>query len=194
MFLRESKIPLSDSSITRASGLLQKQEVLKLQLQYQKEQMQAIHQQKNLLRGVFQHEFLRLHKLWDYDLSQSTLPLSRAAPTGLSRRNKSRVDRACDRAHRLPLRRGRSPEKKKEKPSRKGNNSERYQAVLTYHYSQQKRYSASESSQIRRPAHPPSAPGHPTPSDLLKDLETRINYNQSKIQRQFQTRIQDKRS
>ena len=113
MLLREEKIPFSDSSTPRASGLLQKQEVLKLQLQYQKEQMQAIHQQKNLLRGVFQHEFLRLHKLWDYDLSQSTLPLSRAAPTGLSRRNKSRVDRACDRAHRLPLRRGRRPEKKK---------------------------------------------------------------------------------
>jgi len=36
--------------------------------------------------------------------------------------------------------------RKGKKPSRKGNNSEGYQAVLTCHYSQQKRHSASESS------------------------------------------------
>jgi len=67
----------------------------------------------HLLRGGLQHEFLRLDKLWDHALSRSALPLSRATPTGLSRRSRSRVDRAHDRAHSLPLRRGRMPEKKK---------------------------------------------------------------------------------
>ena len=75
--------------------------------------MQAIHQQKHLLRGVFQYEFLRLHKLRDHDLSRSTLPLSRAAPTELSRRSRSRVGRTHDRANRLPLGRRRRHKKRK---------------------------------------------------------------------------------
>ena len=74
--------------------------------------MEAIDQQPHLLRGVLQHEFLRLDQLQDHDLSRSTLPLSRAAPTRLSRCSRSRVDRAHYGAHRLPHRR-RRPEKKK---------------------------------------------------------------------------------
>ena len=113
MFLRESKIPFADSSIHRASGLLQKEEVLDTSITKSKKQMQAIDQQPHLLRGVLQHEFLRLNKLRDHVLSRSALPLSRAAPTRLSRCSRSRVDRAHYRAHRLSLRRGRRPEKKK---------------------------------------------------------------------------------
>ena len=78
-----------------------------------KQKRQAVDQQSDLLRGVLQHEFLRLNKLRDHALSRSALPLSRAAPTGLSQCSRSRVDKAHDRAHRLPLRRGRRPEKKK---------------------------------------------------------------------------------
>ena len=112
MFLRESKIPFADSSFPRASGLLQKEEVLDTSITKSKKQMQAIDQQPHLLRGVLQHEFLRLNKLRDHALSRSALPLSRAAPTGFSRCSRSRVGRAHYGTHRMPLRR-RRPEKKK---------------------------------------------------------------------------------
>jgi len=113
MFLREPKIPFSDSSNPRASGLLRKEEALDTSITVSKDQIQIVDQQTHLLRGVLQNESLRLDKLRDHGLSRSALPLSRAAPTGLSQCSRSRVDRAHDRAHSLPLRRGRMPEKKK---------------------------------------------------------------------------------
>ena len=58
---------------------------------------------------MLQHEFLRLEKLRDHALSRSALPLSRAIPAGFSWRSRSRDDPAHDRAHRLPLGRGRRP-------------------------------------------------------------------------------------
>src|SRR6185503_1384659 len=66
-----------------------------------------------LLRGVLQNESLCPDKLRDNALSRSTLPLSRAAPTRLNRRSRSRVDRTHDRANRLPLGRRRRPKKRK---------------------------------------------------------------------------------
>ena len=62
---------------------------------------------------MLQHESIRFNKLRDHALSRSALPLSRAAPAGLSRRSRSRESRAHDRAHRLPLGKKRRPEKKK---------------------------------------------------------------------------------
>ena len=61
----------------------------------------------------------------------------------------------------------------------KHNNSEGYQAVITCHYSQQKRHSTFESSKTRRTAHPP-APGRQTPSDLTKDLQNKIQLRSNK--------------
>ena len=75
--------------------------------------MQAIDQQPHLLRGMLQHESLRLNKLLDHALSRSALPLSRAAPTGLSRRSRSRDGSAHYGTHRLPLGGRRRSEKKK---------------------------------------------------------------------------------
>ena len=62
---------------------------------------------------MLQNESLRPDKLRDNALSRSTLPLSRAAPTGLNRRSRSRVGRAHDKANRLPLGRRRRPKKRK---------------------------------------------------------------------------------
>ena len=62
---------------------------------------------------MLQHESLRLGEFRDHAQSRSTLPPSRAAPAGFSRRRRSRDSRAHDGAHRLPLRRGRRSEKKK---------------------------------------------------------------------------------
>ena len=113
MFLREPKIPFSDSSNPRASGVLQKEEVPDTSITISKDQIRTSDQQTHLLRGVLLNESFRLDKLRDHGLSRSALPLSGAAPTRLGRRSRSRVDRAHDRAHSLPLRRGRMPEKKK---------------------------------------------------------------------------------
>ena len=113
MFLREPKIPFSDSSNPRASGVLQKKEVLNTSITVSKDQIRIFDQQTHLLRGMLQNESLRLDKLRDYGLPRSALPPSRAAPSGLSRHSRSRVGRAHDRTHRLPLRRGWMPEKKK---------------------------------------------------------------------------------
>ena len=178
MFLREPKIPFSDSSNPRASGLLRKEEALDTSITVSKDQIQKFDQQTHLLRGVLQNESLRLDKLRDHGLSRSALPLSRAAPIGLSQCSRSRVDRAHYGAHSLPLRR--RPVKKK-KPSREGNNSEGYQAVLTCHYSQQKRRSVSASPSNRRPARPLPDPGRPMPSNWPRDLHSKNNHHQSKI-------------
>ena len=141
--------------------------------------MQEVDQKTHLLRRLLEHEFLCPGKLWDSSLSRNALPLSRAAPTGLSRRCRSRVDRAHDKAHRLPLRRRRRHEKT-EKPSRKGKKSEGYLAIITCHYSRQRQRSTSESSQTRWTAHPPPAPGRPTPSDSPKDLQSKIRLRSNK--------------
>jgi len=63
------------------------------------------------MRGVFQNESLRPDKLRDNALSRSTLPLGRAATTGLSRRSRCRIDSTQVRANRPPLRRRRWPKK-----------------------------------------------------------------------------------
>ena len=112
MFLREPKIPFSDSSNPRASGVLQMEEVLDTSITVSKDQIRTFDQQTHLLRGMLQNKSLRLDKLRDYGLPRSTLPPSRAAPSGLNRHSRSRVSRAHDRTHRLPLRRGRRPKKK----------------------------------------------------------------------------------
>ena len=117
------------------------------------------------MRRVLQHKFLWLNKLRDHALSRSALPSSRAAPTRLSRRSRSRVDRAHYGAHSLPLRR--RPVKKK-KPSREGNNSKGHQAVLTCQYSQQRQPSASGSSTNRRPARKHSSSTYKDESSTLK--------------------------
>ena len=62
---------------------------------------------------MLQNESLRLDKLRDYGLPRSALPSSRAAPSKLSRRGRSRDGQALNRTHRLPLGRRRRPEKKK---------------------------------------------------------------------------------
>ena len=54
---------------------------------------------------------------------------------------------------------------RKGKAIKKRNTSEKYKSVPTCHYFQQKRRSAFESSQTRRPTRPPPSPGHPTPFD-----------------------------
>ena len=113
MFLREQKIPFSNSSNPRASGVLQMEEVLDTSITVSKDQIRTFDQQTHLLRGLLQNKSLRLDKLRDYGLLRSALHPSRAAPSGLSQRSRSRVGRAHDRTHRLPLRRGRRPEKKK---------------------------------------------------------------------------------
>ena len=113
MFLREPKIPFSNSSNPRALGVLQKEEVLDTSITISKDQIRIFDQQTHLLRGMLQNESLRLDKLRDYGLHRSALHPSRAAPSGLSRHCRSRVGRAHDRTHHLPLRRGRRPEKKK---------------------------------------------------------------------------------
>ena len=66
---------------------------------------------------MFEHELPRLSKLQDHAQPRSALPLSRATPARFSRRSGSRDGRAINRAHRLPLGRGRRPKKKK-KPSK----------------------------------------------------------------------------
>ena len=110
-------MPFSDSSKPRASGLLQK-EVLDTSITVSKDRIKTFDQETHSLRGVLQHEFLRLDKLRDHALSRSApplsrVPLSRAAPARLRRSSRSRVDRAHDRAHRPPLGGRRRPEKKK---------------------------------------------------------------------------------
>ena len=116
-----------------------------LQPQTQRNKRQAVDQQSDLLRGVLQHEFLRLSKLRDHTQPRSTLPLGKTTPAGLSRRNRSRDGRALSGAHRLPLERGKRPRKKKKAIKRKRKTPEKLQLELTYHYSQQKRPPTSES-------------------------------------------------
>ena len=113
MFLSEPKMPFSDSSNPRASGVLQKEEVLNTSITVPKDQIRTFDQQTHLLRGMLQNESLLLDKLRDYGLPRSALPPSRAALTGLSRRSRSRVGRAHDKANRLPLGRRRRPKKRK---------------------------------------------------------------------------------
>ena len=83
MFLREPKIPFSDSSNPRASGLLQEEEVQDTSITISKDQIRTSDQQTHLLRGVLLNESFRLDKLRDHGLPRSALPLSRAAPTRL---------------------------------------------------------------------------------------------------------------
>jgi hypothetical protein len=191
MFLRESKIPFSDSSNPRASELLQKKEALDTSIIVSKDQIQIVDQQTHLLRGVLQNESLRPDKLWDNGLSRSTLPLSEPFPpdsagaAGVESAGLTTEPTACLLEGEGGLKRGKTIKIKR-------NTSERQQEALSCHYSQRRR-SVSESSQTRWLAHPPSTPGHLTPSDLPKDLQTKFNCDLTRIQRHFQTRIQGKR-
>ena len=172
--------------------MLQKEEVLDTSIKASKEQIQEVDQQTHLLRGVLQNKSLCLDKLRDHGLSRGTLPLSRAAPTGLSRCSRSQIDRTHYGAHHQPLRR-RRPEKKK-KTIRRRQQLTRVPSRTHLSLLQQGRRSVSKSSQTRRTAHLPPAPGHPTPFDLPKDLQTGFNCDQTRIQRQHQIRIQGKRN
>ena len=75
--------------------------------------MEAIDQQPHLLRGVLQHEFLRLDKLRDSAQPRSTLLPGRTTPTRLGRCSRSRGSRAHNRAHHPLLGRRRGPRKKR---------------------------------------------------------------------------------
>ena len=166
--------------------------MMKYSILQSKQKRQAVDQQLDLLRGVLQHEFLRLDKLRDHALSRSAPPLSRAAPARLCRSSRSRVDRAHDRAHHPPLGGRRRPEKKK---------------------SHQEKATTQKGTKTYSPVTTPSRNGTPLPSphrldewiihphlDVRRRLtcrrtyKIRFNCDQIKIQRQIQIRIQGKRS
>ena len=147
----------------------------------------------HLLRGMLQHEFLRLGKLRDHAQSRSTLPLSRATPAGFSRSRGSHDDGAHNRAHRLPLGRRRRPKKRKSHQNQVQPPPEKYNPYSPI--TTPSRSGAPLPSPhrlngwlIRRPLL--DVRRHPT----CRKTQTRFKYDQTRIQRQFQIRIQDNRS
>ena len=114
MFLRElKKSPFPTHQSQEHLKCYKRKEVPDTSIKTSEEQIPKVNEQTHLLMRLLQHKFRRPSKPQDKSLSRSTLPFSRAAPTGLSRCNRSRVGRTHDRANRLPLGRRRRPKKKK---------------------------------------------------------------------------------